>query len=143
MSTRWIKILAMGLLVVAAACGGGEAGGGEQMAVENQTIAPDEVEVPASGKAGASNEAAQAGQVHTVRMVTTENGASGVFEPAELTVRRGDSVRFVTDRKAPHNVNFQVKDNAGKTGLPGPGPYLTTDGQTYDLTVAMDPGSYT
>lgn len=139
MSIRWMKIPVMSLFVFAAACGGGEAGDAEQIAVENPAI---ESGVDASEAAVAPVEATQAGQVHTVRMVTTQNGASGVFEPAELVVRRGDVVRFVTDGEAPHNVNFQVKDNAGKPGLPGPSPYLTTDGQTYDFAVEMDPGAY-
>lgn len=139
MSTRWMKLPVIGLFAFTAACGGGETRDAEQTAVENQSI---ESGVAAPEAAGAPAEAAQAGQIHTVRMVTTQNGASGVFEPAELTAKRGDVVRFVTDGKAPHNVNFQVKDNAGKAGLPGPTPYLTTEGQTYDFTVEMDPGAY-
>jgi plastocyanin len=47
---------------------------------------------------------AAAGRVHTVRM----GGAGGrnAFDPMELTVARGDTVRFVLVGGGPHNVAF-------------------------------------
>jgi plastocyanin len=42
--------------------------------------------------------------VHEVRMVMEGNAAR--FEPAQLTIRAGDRVRFVTVSGAPHNVAF-------------------------------------
>lgn len=75
-------------------------------------------------------------------MITTPDGASGRFEPAALTVRRGDTVRFVTDGRAVHNASFPPSENPGATGLPAPGIYLTSPNQTVDLVVSMDPGTY-
>lgn len=42
--------------------------------------------------------------VHEVRMVM--EGTAARFEPARLTIRPGDRVRFVTVSGAPHNVAF-------------------------------------
>jgi plastocyanin len=42
--------------------------------------------------------------VHEVRMVA--EGTTARFEPAQLTIRAGDRVRFVTVSGAPHNVAF-------------------------------------
>jgi plastocyanin len=42
--------------------------------------------------------------VHEVKM--TLNGATARFDPATVTVRAGDRVRFVVVSGAPHNVSF-------------------------------------
>lgn len=144
MYKRILKLPLIGLVAFAAGCGGQESGPqtsrADGTAIENTTVETTGM-TPAESTAAVPDPAA-AGQVHTVKMVTTQNGASGVFEPAQLNVKKGDTVRFVADGAAPHNVNFQTPDNAGKPGLPGPSPYLTAAGQTYDLKVDMDPGSY-
>ena len=130
------------------ACGGGqEAGGASEGGAAPGEAPVENTTVETTGMTTAESTAtvtggAESGQLHTVRMVTTQNGASGRFEPAELTVKKGNTVRFVTDGAAPHNVNFQMQDNEGKPGLPGPSPYLSAAGQTYDFTVGMDPGTY-
>jgi plastocyanin len=59
-----------------------------------------------------------------------------------VTAKKGDTVRFITDGKTVHNVSFPPAENAGKTNLPAPSPFLTTPNQTYDLVVNMDPGTY-
>jgi plastocyanin len=91
----------------------------------------------------AACEAAATGQgtVHTVRMTTTQGGASGTFEPANLTVKKGDVIKYVSEGNAAHNVSFPADQNPGKSNLPGVGPYKT-NGETYELQVAMDPGTY-
>lgn len=128
------------LMVFAAACGGGEAPQTEtpETAATPEATTPA-VETPATDAAGP----AAGGTVHEVRMVTTQNGASGVFEPATLTVKQGDVIRFVNvSSGAAHNANFNVPENAGKANLPAATAYLTTEGQTADVTVSMDPGTY-
>jgi plastocyanin len=58
-------------------------------------------------------------------------------------VKKGDTVRFITDGKTVHNASFPPAENAGKSNLPpSPGPYLTTPNQNYDVVVNMDPGTY-
>jgi plastocyanin len=138
---NFLALPVLGMLAFASACGGGDEGGqagGEAATGGTEAAAP----APAPASGGGTAPAAQ-GTVHEVKMVTTQNGASGVFEPANLTVKKGDTVRWTTDGLAPHNVSFPAADNAGAANLPAAGTYLTTAGQTYEVTVGMDAGTYT
>src|SRR5262249_20142336 len=69
-----------------------------------------------------------AANVVEVKMVTTPDGASGTFKPANVTVKKGDILRFLTDGRTVHNVSFPPSENPGKANLPSLGPYLTTPG---------------
>lgn len=133
-----IKLPVLGMLAFAAACGGGD------QAADTAAPATDAA-VVATPAADASAPAAPAGQgqVHEVKMVTTQGGASGVFEPAEITVKKGDIIRFINDGGAPHNAAFAAADNPSGAALPPATPYLTQAGQTADMQITMDPGSYT
>jgi plastocyanin len=132
---------------LAAACGGGDNSNAGQTTDNSATPA---AEAPATAPAtapAATPEAAPAaapatGNVVEVKMITSPDGASGHFEPASVTVKKGDTVRFTADGKAAHNVEFPPAENAGKNGLPAPSAYLTAAGQTYDLPVTMDAGTY-
>lgn len=84
------------------------------------------------------------------------------FEPAEVTVRPGDVVRFVQASSSPHNVEFAGTPDGTKLGdeyvvpveeigtraatFPPPrmGPYLTAEGETYEFVVndAFPAGEY-
>lgn len=134
-----IKLPVLGMLAFAAACGGGDqaADGGAAPATDAPAAA-----APATPAADAAAPATQ-GQVHEVKMVTTQGGASGVFEPAEITVKKGDIVRFITDGAAPHNAAFPAAENPSGAALPPPTPYLAQAGQTADMQITMDAGSYT
>jgi plastocyanin len=128
-----------GMLVLAAACGGGN-----DAANTDTAPATTETAAPAPAPAAETTAAAPAttGATHEVQVNTTQNGASGEFAPASITVHKGDVIHFVSSGAAMHNVSFPASENAGKTGLPADSPYLN-DGQSYDLTVTMDPGTYT
>lgn len=135
------KLSLLGVAALLAACGGGDNGG---QTADNSGAAAPAAEAPAA-EAPATPPAAPAaqGNVVEVRMVTTQNGASGTFEPANVTVKKGDTVRFIAaDNLAAHNVSFPPAENAGKSNLPGPSPYITTAGATYDVPVNMDAGTY-
>lgn len=126
------------LVVFAAACGGGQA----------ENTEPATTETPAATTAPAESATATApattGTVHEVRMVTTQNGASGQFEPATLTVKKGDVIHFVNvSAGTAHNADFNTPENTGKAGLPAATQFLTAEGQSEDVTVTMDPGTYT
>lgn len=84
------------------------------------------------------------------------------FEPSEVTVGRGDVVRFVQAKSSPHNVEFTETpdgtelgdeyvvpvDEIGTRAAPYPpprmGPYLTEKGETYEFVVtdAFAAGEY-
>ena len=133
------KLPLVGLVALLAACGGG---GDDDRPATTDTDTSTAAAAPATAPAAAPAPAAAQGNVVEVRMVTSANGASGTFEPANVTVKKGDTVRFITDGKTVHNASFPPAENVGKSNLPGPGPFLTTPNQTYDLVVTMDPGTY-
>lgn len=148
MSIRKLPIL--GLMVLAAACGGG--GETEQAATTTDntaaqsgtpTVATTPSATPATPTAGAPVTPDAGGQVHEVRMVTTQNGASGVFEPAQINVKKGDVIKWVmADGQAVHNVSFsQAQGNPGGFSAPD-SPMYTQQGQSYELKVDWNPGTY-
>jgi plastocyanin len=130
------KTAAVALFVFAAACGGdqpgAEPGAGDMPAVG-----------PADGAPAAGPDGALAGNVIEVRMVTTQGGASGAFEPAEINASQGDVIRFVqADGVAAHNVQFPAQRNPAGAQLPPPSRYTTQAGETIEIPVTMEPGSY-
>lgn len=140
------KLPVIGLIAFAAACGGGDQ---EQAAATDTTTATGTPTVtttqqPAPTTPGAPVTPDPGGQVHEVRMVTTQNGASGVFEPAQITVRRGDVIRWVmADGQAVHNVSFsQAQGNPAGFTPPPDSPMYTQEGQSFELKIDWAPGTY-
>jgi len=90
---------------------------------------------------GAQEAAAPAatGTVIEVKMVTDDKG--NYFEPAEVTAKPGDVLRF-TLVSGVHNASFPADKNAGRSGLPEATQYLQLAGQTADVTVPAAPGEY-
>jgi len=135
---NFYRLPVLGMIVLAAACGGDKP-------AETTSDTPQGSSATAPATTGAPNTTATTapaqGTVHTVRMTTTQGGATGTFEPASITVKKGDVIKFVSEGNAAHNVSFPADQNAGKANLPAPGQYLT-DGQSYDLQITMDPGTY-
>lgn len=75
------------------------------------------------------------GTVHEVRML--DDGGQFRFSPAELNVRRGDTIRFVQAGTMPHNVEF-VRNTAPAgvdLGSRWVGSFLMSRGDTYDVVV--------
>jgi plastocyanin len=64
------------------------------------------------------------------------------FGPEELTVRRGDVVRFVLESGV-HNVSFPAAENPSGISLPEASPYLQVPGQYHDVLVDFPAGEYT
>ncbi len=96
------------------------------------------------------------GTVHEVAMKLTDGGEY-VFEPATLTIKVGDTVRWLNESGPPHNVqflgdetleganDFLVQAYAGDAAKIGPmsGRLLTQIGDTYEITFAGAPtGTY-
>jgi plastocyanin len=134
------KLPLLGMVALLAACGGGDDRAATTNTDSDTTTA---AAAPVAAPAPAAAPAAAQGNVVEVHMVTTPDGASGRFEPANVTVKKGDTVRFITDGKTVHNVSFPPAENPGKSNLPpSPGPYLTTPNQNYDVVANMDPGTY-
>jgi plastocyanin len=133
------KLPLLGLVGLLAACGGGS----DRPATTDTDTTTAAAAPAAPAAAPATAPAAAQGNVVEVHMVTSPDGASGHFEPANVTVKKGDTVRFITDGKTVHNASFPPAENVGKSNLPpSPGPFLTTPNQNYDVVVTMDPGTY-
>lgn len=118
---RFTSTFLIALLVSVAACG-----------VEQGKSMQTEEARPAAAPA-------PTGETITVQMITDEKG--NYFEPAQITAKRGDVLRF-TLVSGVHNVNFNAERNPGISGLPAPSDLLQLPGQTFDLVVDFPPGEY-
>lgn len=100
-------------------------------------------EAKASGESSAASdmpaEAPATGNVVEVKMVT--DGAGNYFDPATVTVKRGDVLRFVLVSGV-HNVSFPADKNPGAASLPEASPFLQLPGQTHEITVDFPAGEY-
>lgn len=72
--------------------------------------------------------------VVVVKMIE-KSATSYAFEPANVTVRPGQTVRFVQEGQVPHNVEF--KDGPTASALDGirMGPFLMSQGETYEVRI--------
>lgn len=94
-----------GLALVASAFVFGACGGGESApAADTAAVAPAAEVAPAAPAAGA--EAPITGTIHEVKMVGDEKGYR--FEPANITAKVGDGIKFVMVSGGPHNVAFDA-----------------------------------
>jgi len=93
----------------------------------------------AAGAPSAAPAVTPTGKVITVQLATDAKG--NYFEPNQIEAQRGDVIRF-TLKTGVHNVHFLPDSNPGRKNLPPASEFLQLPGQTWDLTVAFEPGSY-
>mgnify|MGYP001764788498 CR=1 FL=1 len=87
---------------VFAACGGGS----ESAPAAESTPAPAaEAAAPAPAAGGAAALAPITGTTHEIKMIGDDKGYR--FEPANLTIKTGDGVKFTFVSGGPHNVAFE------------------------------------
>lgn len=136
-----MRAMMMGAVVavVALACGRGEQGGqsGQQM----QDTAPPAGAAPGGEQAGG-------GRVVEIRM--TGNGRDrAAYEPAQVTIQPGTTLRFTNASGGPHNVVFWADSipqgareplNAAMPSRQGDlaSPMLVQPNQTYEMTFPAD-----
>ena len=120
-------------------------GGGEKKAEDTAAVAPA-VESPAAAAPAAAVGAVAAspitGQMHSVNMIGDEKGYR--YEPATLTVKAGDGVKFVSVKGGPHNVAFdpatagasaaQITANMPEASGDLTGKMLVTDGEAWTMS---------
>lgn len=99
-----------GLALLASAAVLGACGGGENKATDT-TKAPPAAAAPAptpapsaAAPAGALAKVAPTGATHDIKMIGDDKGYR--FEPATVTIKSGDAVRFTMVSGGPHNVAF-------------------------------------
>jgi plastocyanin len=135
MSRPIIPCLLIAATALSVACGGEKSG----TPADTTAAAPPTPATPAS-PAGGPYTPDPGGKVITVELIT--DGVGNYYKPAEITAKRGDVVRY-TLKVGVHNVHFLPDSNAGKSGYPqGPSELLQLPGQTYDVKVSFDPGTY-
>ena len=91
---------------VLGACAGGDQSNADTVAVATDTaaIAATPAPAPAGTPAATGTMAAITGTTHEVKMVGDAKGYR--FEPANITVKSGDGIKFTVVSGGPHNVAF-------------------------------------
>jgi len=121
-------------VILLTACTKGEKG----TAAGDSSEAASTTSVPAPG-AGSPATPAPGRKIIVVELVSNEKGS--FFEPNEIEAEKGDVIRF-TLKVGVHNVHFLPDSNTVKTGLPPASEMLQLPGQTYDVPVTFEPGTY-
>ena len=95
-----------GLALVASAAVLGACVGGEKTADTSSAAAAPAAAAPAAAApaAGAVAKVPATGTTHTVKMVSDDKGYR--FDPADITIKEGDAIKFVTISGQPHNIAF-------------------------------------
>jgi plastocyanin len=136
-----------GAAMLLGACGGGD------KAAETTPEAPA-MEAPAAEPAAPAAGAAQAitGTIHEVKMVGDASGYR--YEPADISVKAGDGIKFVFVSGGPHNVAFdgtllpadvktQLVANMPNQASELMGPMMLAENEEYTLSLAgVAPGTY-
>ena len=123
--------LVVGAMAIAA-CSGGDKNAQNTSATQNDTAAAPATQNTGTG-ASANANASQSpvtGKVHEVRMIG--DGQTYKFDPANVTIKPGDGVRWTMVSGGPHNVAFQNVPAAARTQLSANMP-----NQLKDLTSPM------
>lgn len=99
---RFIGSALVASAIVLGACGGGEQKPAADTAAAAPAAAPAAEAAAAPAAAGAA--APITGKTHEVKMIGDDKGYR--FEPANITVKAGDGIKFIMVAGGPHNVAF-------------------------------------
>ena len=141
------------ILICAAACSGGEKpSAGSTTATVPPGVTPGSTSSPGGAAPAVGSPAAITGKTWDVKMLGDASGYR--FDPAALTIQRGDGVRWTVVSGPPHNVTFWPDSiPTGAQGqlaanMPQASSLLTSAlfagvGQTYTVSFAgVPPGAY-
>ena len=144
------KVLAVATSAFAlAACGGGE----KKAADSGAAMAAPAAAAPAAAAAvGAAAASPITGTTHTVNMTGDEKGYR--FEPAAITIKAGDGIKFISVKGGPHNVAIdpasagasaaQLTANMPESTGELTGKMLVTDGDAWTMSFGgVAAGTYT
>jgi plastocyanin len=150
-------VLAAGAMTLGA-CGGGDKTGDNGAAKPDTTAAAaPAAAAPAGGAAPAGAAAAGTAAAITGKTVDVKEigDAQGYrFDPATLTIKVGDGIKFTNVTGGPHNVTFwadsipagtqaQLQANMPNTTSPLTGPLLINPNDSYTVSFAgLKPGVY-
>ena len=142
-----MRVLGVALLsgvVLLGACGGGES---QNAATDSTATAAPLTPAPTGGVAAV----AATGKIHEVRMVGDAQGYR--YEPANITVKPGDGIKFINATGGPHNVAFDPaaipadqKDQLWANmpnAIDGSSPTFVTQDESWVLSLGnIKPGKY-
>ncbi|HET9426268.1 MAG TPA: plastocyanin/azurin family copper-binding protein [Gemmatimonadaceae bacterium] len=135
--------------VVLGACGGGDKTGTTTDSATAAATPSTTTPTPATGTVA---KAPATGTTHEVRMIG--DGTTYKFEPADITIKAGDNVKWIMISGAPHNVAFdpaeiaaaakpQLMANMDNQMSELSGPLLSNVNETYEISFAnVPPGKY-
>lgn len=135
-----------------AACGGGENKAADTAAAPAAAAPATDSAATAAAPAAGGAAAAITGTTHEVQMIGDEKGYR--YEPAEITVKAGDGIKFINTKGGPHNIAFdeatfpaaakgQMSANMPESGGTLSGKMLVTDGESYTVSFGNIPaGTY-
>ena len=147
-----------GLALLAGAAVLGACGGGEKKADSTAAATPSPTATtpaapaPAAPAAGALAPIAATGKTWEVKMIGDEKGYR--FEPANLTIKSGDAVKFINIAGGPHNIAFdpattpadskaQLDANMDQKLSELSSPYLMNPNESYTISFGgIKPGVY-
>lgn len=146
---RFNGVVLVAAVAALSACGGGDKGKADTSA--SATVGQTTAAAPAAGApASTGTAAAVTGTVHDVKMIGDEKGYR--FEPADITIKAGDGVRWTMVAGGPHNVAFQnvAADAKGQLSANMPNqisdlssPMLMNPNEQYTISFAnVKPGKY-
>ena len=99
---RFLGFAVAASAIVLGACGGG--GDNQMDTTATAAPAPSDTGAMAAPAGGTGAAAPITGTTHEVKMVGDDKGYR--FEPADITVKQGDGIKFVMVSGGPHNVAF-------------------------------------
>ena len=135
--SRLLLATTAGMLFTLSACGGDKAATDTA-----QSAASTATDANAGAAAGGAQQLTPdaGGKVIDVQMLTDEQG-NNKFDPNKFDAAKGDVIRYHL-KTGVHNVHFLPDSNPGKTGLPAASELLQLPGQTHDVKVSFEPGTY-
>lgn len=145
--TRFAALVGFAFLL--SACGGADR---EPDTAQQPTAGTETAAAAPAPAAGSATATPITGTVHEVRMLGDDRGYR--YEPANLTVRQGDGIRFVNVNGFPHDVTFeadripaagraQLEANMPDQRAPLTSQLFTQPNETYTISFAnVAPGQY-
>jgi plastocyanin len=132
------------------ACSGGDKKADSTAATTNDTAAAPATTTTATTMGSTAAAAPITGTVHEVKMIG--DGTTYKFDPANITIKQGDGIKWVMVSGGPHNVAFIDTPAAAKSQLSAnmqnqmkelTSPMMMTPNETYVVSFANVPaGTY-
>jgi plastocyanin len=149
---RFLGFALVSSAFVLGACGGGEKAADTTAAATPAATDTAATAAPATPAAPAGTAAAITGKTHEVKMIGDDKGYR--FDPADITIKAGDGIKFIMVSGGPHNVAFdpatipadvksQLMANMPNQQAELSSPLFMNPNEEYTISFAnVKPGSY-